>query len=130
MAFVFGSGDLAIITVDSVDISQAVESVKFDRKAKDERHHVLNKGAVVTLVHAPEYTVTVKGLIDPTVAGVFTSNLTTTPPQIPLIYQPQGAGGPTRTCTVRVTDYSEDTDGSKTGMFDATLAIDGAVVDS
>lgn len=126
----FMSGDVAVVTIGGVDISGAIESAKLDRKAKDERHHVLGGNPVITLVHAPEFTFTLKGMITPEVSSIFTSNFITAAPTVACLYEPQGAGGMSRSFNARVTDYSDDTAGDKTGMFDATMAVDGAIVDA
>ncbi len=130
MAFSFNSGTVAIVTIAGVDISGALESAKLDRKAKSEMHHVLGSNPVVTLVHSPEFTFTLKGLNDATVDSLFTSNLGPPAPAVAVVHEPHGAGGPVRTFSAFVTDFSDDTSGDKTGMFDATLAVNGAIVDS
>ena len=130
MAFSFSSGTVAIVSVAGVDISGALESAKLDRKAKSEMHHVLGSNPVVTLVHSAEFTFTLKGLNDATVDSLFTSNLGPPAPVLEVIFQPQGADGMTRTFNAFVTDFSDDVSGDKTGMFDATMAVSGAITDS
>jgi hypothetical protein len=130
MAFLFASGTIATLTVAGTDLSGALEDIKLDRKAKDERHHVLGSNPVVTLVHAAEFTMTLKGLIDPAVSTLFSSNLGPPAPTVQCVYEPQGPGGPVRTFDAFVTDFSENTAGDKTGTFDATLAVNGVIVDS
>ncbi len=90
MAFAFDSGQVATLSIAGVDISGAVESVKLGRKAKSEMHHVIGSNPVVTLVHSPEFTLTISGLIDATVASLFTSNLGPPAPVLACVYEPQG----------------------------------------
>jgi len=126
----FASGSVAILSVDGTDISEAVESVKLDRKAKSEMHHVLGSNPVVTLVHSPEFTMSVKGLLDATIASIFTSNLGPPATSVAVVFQPQGVGGPQRAFNAFITDFSDDVDGDKAGEFTASLAVDGAVTDT
>ncbi len=127
---VFESGEVATLTLGGVDISEYCESIKLDRKGKEDRHRMLGSSGVVVLVQDPENTLTVDGLIDPTVAAVFTTNQGSGKPLVAFIYGPQGPAGMQRTGFCRIVDYDEETSGDKAGMFKATCAINGAVIDS
>lgn len=126
----FTSGEVATLVLAGVDISEYCETIKINRKGKDDRHRMLGSSGVVVLVQDPECDLDITGLIDPTVAPVFTANQGSGKPSVTFVYQPQGPTGMTRSGTCKVVDYDEDTDGSKAGLFTAKCAIDGAVIDS
>ncbi len=126
----FTSGEVATLVLDGTDISEYCESIKITRKGKDDRHRMLGSSGVVVLVQDPENDIDISGLIDPTVAPVFTANQGSGAASITFVYEPQGPGGMTRSGTCKVVDYDEDTSGEKAGMFTAKCAIEGNIADA
>jgi hypothetical protein len=122
----FKSGNVATFSLDGTDISAFVETVQPTQKRDDYKLPRIGGNSVARLAGPVSSEIQLTGWFDPSVDAIFAAAMAEADPTTKVaVWEPQGAGGPSRTGNVFVTDYAPDTDGSKPGSWKATLTIDG-----
>jgi hypothetical protein len=124
----FSAGFDATLSYAGTDISLFVKDVKFTPTRKETPLPTLGGGPVHNIVGPVTTMVDIQGWVHPTTSTLFNSKMAELVPTVGAVaFAPQGAAGPTHTCTAFCVSYDEHAPAEGAAEFTAKLAVDGLV---
>jgi hypothetical protein len=122
----FSPGSDAVITVNSVDLSEFLTGFNFDTKRETMRKKVLGNNPDVVVPLTPATSGTMDGLLDETAIAAFQTFMEDdTPASLPLTYAPQGVSGITWAGVALFSNFHVESPSDDLSAFSVDWDING-----